>query len=140
MQYSPICCDANLIIRLVTGTSQAIIDLWEEWDRQNLTLVAPQLMRYELTNAFFGHYVRDGNTLEECRFFLDTALSLPITIDDDIQFHQRAMTLADRFGLRATYDAHYLAAAEKHSATLWTCDAKMFEHVEGKLAWVRLIR
>lgn len=97
-------------------------------------------MKYELTNAFFGQHIRGGSTLEVCRFFLDTALSLPILLEDDIKFHQRAMILADRFGLTATYDAHYLAAAEKHSAILWTSDGKLFNRVDGRLTWVRFVQ
>ena len=51
MPFSVICCDASLIFRLVTGTSQAISIVWDDWTRQRISFVAPLLFRYELTNA-----------------------------------------------------------------------------------------
>lgn len=47
------------------------------------------------------------------------------------------MELAHQFNLPATYDPHYLALAEREGCEYWTADARLWNTVKGKLAWVR---
>ena len=49
---------------------------------------------------------------------------------------QRALELAYRFGLPATYDANFLALAEREECELWTADMRLWNSVKGKLLWV----
>ena len=56
---------------------------------------------------------------------------LPIKLFGDADLHIQAVQLASRYGLLATYDAHYLALADHLEAELWTA-------VESELLWVRL--
>lgn len=87
-----------------------------------------------IQNTHKGEIARDRaiETLEdimllglEFDFPLDSALSV------------RATELAHQFGLQATYDAYYLALAEREGCELWTSDTKMWRAVGGKFPWVR---
>jgi hypothetical protein len=43
-----------------------------------------------------------------------------------------------RFGIGATYDAHYLAVAEQEKADFWTIDRRLVSAVAAELPWVNL--
>ncbi len=67
------------------------------------------------------------------------AFRLPITFHSDDGLHLRAFQLAVDHGLPATYDAHYLALAERLGVELWTMDKKLHAAVGERLPWVRLV-
>jgi predicted nucleic acid-binding protein len=138
--YSETCLDSNVLIRSVEPKVRPEIkDLWREWLQDKVMLHAPMLLRYEVVNAL--HQMRRAGTLDEddVRRLLESALSRPIVLHDDEELHARALTLAAKHNLPATYDAHYLALAEKLGVELWTTDAKLARAVEDRLAWVRLV-
>jgi predicted nucleic acid-binding protein len=66
------------------------------------------------------------------RAFTSTALCL-----SPLALSTRALELADRFGLSATYDAHYLALAEREGCEYWTADERLWNSVRAQLGWVR---
>lgn len=76
---------------------------------------------------------------ETIREALDTALTLPIHLRATDDMHSDALRLAERYGLRAAYDAHYLALAERLGAEFWTADRRLAQQVAGELPWVRLL-
>lgn len=53
--------------------------------------------------------------------------------------HDRALVLASRFDLQATYDAHYLALAEERDCEFWTADKRLARATNGAFPWLRLI-
>lgn len=139
MPHSAICCDASLIVRLVQKSSSGLPQArWAQWRRENRTIIAPSLIRFELANAFYRQHQSGVTSLEKCELFLTTSLELPIQIDTDVELHPRALELAMQFNLGAAYDAHYLSTAEKHNAELWTADRKLFNRVSRELTWVYL--
>ncbi len=136
---SAVCVDASLVVRLLLGPqSQEIAALWEQWDQKHRDLVAPTLIYYEISNALY-QYERHGklsaDTLAEA---FDVALGLPIRLYSDSALHLRAIQIARRFTLPASYDAHYLALAEHLGTELWTCDARLVKKVGPDLSWVHL--
>ncbi|HAG99010.1 MAG TPA: PIN domain nuclease, partial [Ktedonobacter sp.] len=50
-----------------------------------------------------------------------------------------AIEFAHRFHLPATYDAHYLALAQREQCEFWTADARLWNTVKNELNWVRLL-
>jgi predicted nucleic acid-binding protein len=59
---------------------------------------------------------------------------LKFSLYEDIS--AQAMQFAQRFGLPATYDAHYMALALSENCEYWTADARLWNAVKGKLDWV----
>jgi predicted nucleic acid-binding protein len=136
---SAVCVDASLVVRLLLGPqSQEIRSLWEQWDQEHLDPAAPSLIYYEVSNALY-QYERHGklsaDTVSEA---FDVALGLPIRLYSDPALHLRAVQIARRFTLPASYDAHYLALAEHLGTDLWTCDARLVKKVGADLSWVHL--
>jgi predicted nucleic acid-binding protein len=101
--------------------------------------VAPWLLRYEVTNALhrlrlFGQ-LTDAALEEQVR----AVLALPISYTADESLHLDAVRLARRFNRPASYDAHYLALAEREGAEFWTADERLFNAVHHQLPWVHLV-
>jgi predicted nucleic acid-binding protein len=96
------------------------------------------LIHYEILNALY-QYERHGKLeAETVAEAFDVALGLPIRLYSDSALHLRAIQIARRFTLPATYDAHYLALAERLGTELWTCDARLVRKVGPDFSWLRL--
>jgi predicted nucleic acid-binding protein len=107
-------------------------------------LVAPDLLRYELTNVVRQRVRRGELTAERAPVVLETLLGLRIQYkpwprDEPWGLHARAFALAEEFDLPAAYDAHYIALAETLGCDLWTADARLVRAVAGRLAFVRAL-
>ena len=136
---SPLCVDASVVVRLLIDTpeSERVYVLWEAWQSADRTLVAPTLLYYEVANALY-RYEKAGELTEvEVQQALDTVLALPVQLIGDNALHVEAVLFARRAGLPATYDAHYLALAERLGAEFWKADRKLVLHVGAALPWVR---
>jgi len=141
MDNSPICVDASLVVRLLaSGEAESpAVQLWREWHASGRPLIAPTLLYYEVSNAL-RRYAAQGELLpEEAAEALEAALSLGITLYGDADLHRRALELAGRFSLSATYDAHYLALAERLGAAFWTADRRLTRMIQATLPWVHLL-
>jgi predicted nucleic acid-binding protein len=75
-------------------------------------------------------------SMSSVQLALEAALSLPIHLYSDVDLHQLALVLADRFSLPAAYDAHYLALAEWLGGEFWTADQRLVSAVQAALPWV----
>jgi predicted nucleic acid-binding protein len=53
---SIICVDAGLVVRRVAIPQDAAIQaVWEHWETRKTHLIAPTLLRYEVTNALYQY-------------------------------------------------------------------------------------
>ena len=140
MPNSWVCVDANLVIRLVADPEdEAVLQLWERWDDEGRQPAAPALLYYEVTNALYRYRRMGLMGPVSMRLALQAALSLPLRLYQDAGLHRRALDLAERFDLPATYDAHYLALAEQLGAEFWTADRRLVQAVHTELPWVHLV-
>ena len=78
--------------------------------------------------------------MDSVRMALRATLSLPIRLYTEINLHEPALELAERYVLPAAYDAHYLALAEHFDADFWTLDKKLIQAVGKHLPWVHLVK
>ncbi len=142
MPNSPICVDASFVIRFLESAdpNSVPVRLWTEWHETARPVVAPTLLYYEITNAFY-RYVTYGKLLpQEADQLLEVALRLDIALYDGMQFHRRALKLAETLSLPAAYDAHYLALAEQLGAEFWTADKRPVQATQKVLPWVHLLK
>ena len=133
-----ICLDASFIIRYLTteNTESIYQQYWSQWKTNGNVLVAPTLIMYEVANAFHRAKVAGQITSDEAEAFLEQALNLGLTFYGDAQLHREAIKLAEKYNLPATYDAHYLALAERLNSELWTADKRLYQAVKNSLTWV----
>ncbi len=142
MPSSPVCVDASFVIRLLESTDphSSVMRLWIAWHEDGRPIVAPSLLYYEVTNALHRYVVHGELLAEEVSELLELALKLDIDLYGDTDLHRRALNLAESLSLPATYDAHYLALAERLGAEFWTADKRLVRSVQKVMPWVRLIK
>jgi predicted nucleic acid-binding protein len=133
--------DSNIALKWVLDEqdSPEALALLTEWVRKRTTLLAPALLAYEAANILFQNVRKDKITFETARNGLKRVILAGIEFDFpyDYRLSQRAIELANKFNLPATYDAHYLALAERENCELWTADSRMWRAVQDRLPWVR---
>jgi predicted nucleic acid-binding protein len=140
MTPSPICLDANIIVkRLIADDDVVLHRQWTAWHEAGQQFVAPVLQRYELTNAFHRYQATGQFSIAFVESALASAFLLPIVFHDPAADHQRAMEIARQFNRPAAYDAHYLALAERLGVEFWTADRRLANAVSHSLSWVHLV-
>ncbi len=142
MPNSPICVDASVVVRLVESTTpdSPAIRLWRGWYEDGRPIVAPSLLYYEVSNALHRYVVMGELLPEEATEALEAALRIEINMYFDADLHRRALHLAKSLSLSATYDAHYLALAERLGADFWTGDHRLVRAVQHALPWVHALQ
>ncbi len=66
-------------------------------------------------------------------------MNLNITLYGDAELHRQALNLAKSLRLPASYDAHYLALAQRLGAEFWTGDRRLVNSVQAVLPWANLV-
>ena len=124
---------------IVEPDSNLAVQLLEEWNNREILIIAPALLAYEITNALYQRVRRSDISFERCKQALMgfTSVSIEFDFSQDFSLSSRAAELANLYNLPATYDAHYLALAEREQCEFWTADKRMWNSIKGKLSWVR---
>jgi len=132
MPSSWICLDASFIVGLVTHPQRAFLrERLTQWQAEHLRPMAPALVLYEVANAAFQYQRRGYWNAAAVDDLLEMTLGLPLDLVEDAELHREAIAMARRLSLPATYDAHYLALAERLDCNLWTLDAKLVRRCQG---------
>jgi predicted nucleic acid-binding protein len=138
---STLCLDASIVVRRLTRTSAPDTDrLWETWRAEQRRFVAPFLLRYEVTNAL--HRMRFSVVIDDAQLQsgLRALLKLPIHLFTNDELHAEAVSFARAYQLKAAYDSHYLALADRLGVELWTSDERLFNSVRHRLNWIHFAR
>ena len=134
--------DANIALKWVLTEADSSIAraLLAEWTRKRIAILAPALLVYEVTNILYREVCTGKITFDTARNAINTILrAIALDFSQNSGLNLRAMTLANEFGLPASYDTHYLALAEREDCELWTADTRMWRVVKGQLDWVHCL-
>lgn len=136
---STACVDASVVLRrTLQPDDDAIKNLWQSWVEDEVRLVAPTLLFYEVTNGLCQQQRNKVLSPETIWKSLELALDLPINLVNEANLHLRAREIAMQFNLPAAYDAHYLALAEWMKIDLWTADLRLINTLKPfKVKWVK---
>lgn len=138
-----ICVDASVAAKWILQE--------EDWAMQAGTLlgatlpagepiVAPPLLPFAITTILRRRLkAATPVSLERVLYLLEEFSRLPIELRNPPGMHRRALILASEYGVPATYDAHYLALAERLDCVLWTDDRGLLRLVGDRLPFVRAI-
>ncbi len=127
MNKSRVCADASLLVKLVLPEdgSETTKDLWDEWDEDGVSVLAPGLILYEFTSAVNKYVQKEWLAADHGRVALDYLLRLPLELVSGDVLHRTAFEVATELSLGSAYDAHYLAVARNLNCGLWTGDRRM---------------
>src|SRR5437764_5989668 len=114
--------DASIAIKwvLMEPGSDVAEALLAEWIDKETVILAPALLVYELTNSLYRKARKGEITFEEVELSLRKILLTGLELDfsEDPNLSLKAVELAKRFDLPATYDYHYLALAQREGCEL----------------------
>lgn len=136
-----ICVDTSVVAKwlFVEEYSDKAMALATTYIRAGQRIVAPPLLPFEVANTIRRHMVRDQLSLPRAYEILARFHSFPIEYELSPEIHQTALAVAERYGLPAAYDAHYIALAQSLDCSLWTDDRRLLRAVSGHLPLVRWI-
>jgi len=133
--------DASLALKWVLAEpdSNTAVILLNKWTDKGISVIAPALFTYEVTNILYRQVVAGKLTYEEAKQGLIDLFSIGVLLKfslyEDISI--QAMEFAHQLKLPATYDAHYLALALDENCECWTADKRLWNIAKGKFSWVR---
>jgi predicted nucleic acid-binding protein len=105
--------------------------------KDQATLYAPSLLRYELIAVSRKAVYQKRVTPEEGLIARDKLLSYPVTLHFDDALLRRGYELATIYNRPTAYDAQYLALAERLACDFWTADERLYNAVNTNFPNVR---
>ena len=133
--------DASIALKWTINEddSNTALALLADWTYRGIEVHAPPLLAYEVTNELYRRISKGEIPFYDARRGLTEIIYKVIDFEypEEPDFNIRAMELGQQFGLPATYDSHYLALAESKECELWTADARLWNSIRGKVAWLR---
>ncbi len=133
--------DASIVIKWIIEEvdSEKAIALLTQWVFDDVVILAPILLAYELANALYQRLRRGNIYADEAEQLFTYVLLNAVRLDASYEYAHsiRAVRFAQQFSLPAAYDAHYLAFAERKNCEYWTADARLLNTLQGRLPWVR---
>jgi predicted nucleic acid-binding protein len=132
------CVDASLVVRIL-GADPAVVPVWERLVQSDGDLIAPSLLHYEVADVLHKQQRAGMITAETAHDGLRRVMNLPIELHGDARLHTRALEIAHEYHLPATYDAHYVALAERFRVPLWTYNRRLAAELRDVLPEVHLV-
>lgn len=132
--------DTNFALKWVLDEkdSRIAIALLEEWKSEKITVLAPTLLIYEVSNILHRGMRAKKISNDIAQRGIHLILRIVVLVSpNEPAIYLRAMALSERFGLPAAYDAQYVALAEREGCELWTEDMKLYRAVHSELDWVK---
>ncbi|MEO6458739.1 MAG: type II toxin-antitoxin system VapC family toxin [Chloroflexia bacterium] len=139
MNNSLICVDANVVIGSLVPSplSDKAKELLVEASAQQITLIAPALLAYEVASVLRRLVYLRALTPEEGEVAFSAFVQLPLRLTSRKAIIPLAWQLAKQFNRPRAYDTSYLAVAQVYDCVLWTADEKLYNAIETKLPWVK---
>jgi predicted nucleic acid-binding protein len=120
--------DTSLAVKwVVPEIHQAeALSLIAGWAADGVDVIVPSWFACELANVLFQRMRRGNLTLADAQLAFGAIVAKVIVREPEPAVALRALEVADGLGLRACYDAHYLALAEHLGLDLWTADDRFW--------------
>lgn len=133
--------DASVALKLLLleEESLAVHQQWDRWVAQDVEIVGPFLLAYEVLSVLRGKVFRGDLPREAGEAATAAFLGQGIALLHPEGVEQKAWELATGLNLPTVYDAAYLALAEILECELWTADRRLGAAVRRKTRRVRLI-
>lgn len=122
---NPICADSNIFVRVLLADASDLVSAFNDWVTTGRRVLVPALAHYEVASALLTYVIPGQISPDQADRLLLTFLELGIEIVDDDSLHRAALRVAGQERRLSTYDAHFLALAQRAGAELWTADGDL---------------
>lgn len=139
MAQTQICVDASVALKLVLDEkdSDKAHALWTSWVTEEIDVIAPCHLAFEVTSVIRNHVYRGEISAEAGQLAFEAIHAQGIKLIHPDILHEKAWKLAQQFDRPTAYDAYYLALGEIAACDVWTADGRLYRAVEDTLQWVR---
>ena len=136
------CVDASFVLKLVLDEedSEQVQALWADWLAQEVVIIAPCHLVFEVTSVIRHHVYRRDISAQAGQMAFEAFLAQEIALRHPAGLEVRAWELAQQYNRPTAYDASYLALAESAGCELWTADGRLVRAVREALPWVKTVR
>ena len=133
--------DASVVIKwlIPEEDSAEARELERQWREDGITVSAPHLMPYEVSNALHKRVATGEMSTIDAQRLMEDLLNRGIALLDLADTYSDAFELASRFNQRTIYDSQYLALAQALGCEFWTADERFYRAVTNELSNVRLL-
>ncbi len=134
-----VCIDASVVLSALAPDtfSDRALALWEMWQRDNDSLIAPTLLNYEVASTLRRLVYSGLLTDVEGEQAFQRFLRMDIHVSNQRGIIPLAWEFAKEFGRPRAYDTSYLAVAYLRDCEFWTADERLYNAVRHKLTWVK---
>ncbi len=131
----PVVVDTSVAIKWLvteehTDNAQALLD---DYQRRNDPILVPSLFSYEAANVLYGFVGTGILSMDECKQAIHDLSRLVQPFHPDPRLVIRAVAIAHMLRTEKTYDAHFLALAERTRSTYWTADGRFCRAVRKRV-------
>lgn len=135
--------DSSIMIKWIfeEPDSKAAKALLARWTDNDFVMIEPPLLACEMANVLHQNADKGEVSIAEAKQTLIDILELDLEFEVSRlpELSIRAIEIARKYALKAVYDAHYVALAERKQCEFWTADARLWKPVRKDLPWVRLL-
>lgn len=135
-----ICLDASVVVSwlLPEELSAKALLLKRRWEEGADSLIAPPLLRMEVSSVLRQSVYRMRLTPDEGEAAFQALLLLPVMLHRD-DLTARAWKVAKLINAPRVYDMYYLALAEASDCDLWTVDRRLANLAKNHFPRVRWV-
>ncbi|MHB8645729.1 MAG: type II toxin-antitoxin system VapC family toxin [Thermomicrobiales bacterium] len=118
--------DASIAVKWVIEEegSEAARALLQSWLTAGIRLVSPSWLTCEIANILYRKALNGDLTFADASEAYDDVLPFVMVLPENASDGKRGMEIARQTGQQQSYDAQYLALAERLDAEYWTDDRR----------------
>lgn len=131
--------DASVVLKwylVDEENGRKALDLLFQYVSNELEILAPSLLEYEVVNGLFVAQKRGRIKDEKLLTAIEGFIDLEIKLINLSTFHSKLMRFFKVYH-RSVYDASYLAIADTEGVMMITSDAGLYNTVKKDLKWVK---
>lgn len=131
--------DASVILKWYLTDEeygQKALNLLDKYISNELDLLAPSLLEYEVVNGLTIAQKRGRIKEEKILLAIDGFMDLKINLKDLSRFYPKVLHYCRIYNC-STYDASYLAIADEEGTAMVTADKRLYDAVKKDLKWVK---
>lgn len=131
--------DASVVLRWYLADEthiKASIEIMEGYVFQELNILAPNLLEYEVLNGLYIAGKKGRIDPKLLIMAVEGFFDLGIEIKDISSSFQKILHFSEVYDI-TVYDSSYLSLASKEGIELVTADEKLYNKIKKELSWVK---
>jgi predicted nucleic acid-binding protein len=140
-QPSQVVVDASLAVKWVleedlTAEARAVLLGWQSRETRR---IVPSWFCCEVANVLYKRVRKNTLSVLDAQIAVEALLQDVMEHDVEPEVSKRALEIAYQLGNPASYDAHYVALAERLGCEIWTADERFWNASGAAFSFLKWI-